>query len=415
MTAILSTRNPNTAALGPVTDRGFDGAQAKVPEGTIIVSADNHWGLAEDPWKGRVPADVVERMPSMFWDETRGLWNMTIGGRTIFDGYVARIFGRSEVRRGNAHMRERIADMDADGIDIEIVFPQYLMMFFRHPDFEVREWIFRAYNEYLADVQRRAPGRHFGVGFVNFWDPARAAESIRHAKDLGLKTFMLPIQPGNGPDGKPIHYAAPAFEPLWAAAEEAGLPIYFHVQEALSVDIPGGIKAFTLQVFAPFRKTFSELVFGGILDRHPGLRLVFAEAGINWIPGMLQDAEMIFDSYEQDERAISLQHRPTDYWSRNCYATFQRDRIGLEMMRYIGADPCCGRRIIRMPRARSAIPNPPSRRSSRPYPRRMRGRYWEGRRSRCSIWSERTRAWNGPAVHARHSPIAARLDRAPGG
>jgi predicted TIM-barrel fold metal-dependent hydrolase len=335
---ILSTRNLNTAALATASRRPLDGAQAKVPDGTVIVSADSHWGLAEDPWKGRVPAHLAGRMPSMFWDEARGIWNLSIGGKAMFDGYVASIFRKSEGRAGVAHMAERLRDLDADGIDREIVFPQYLMMFFRYPDLEVREWIFRAYNEYLAELLQRGRGRHFGVGFINFWDPARAVESIRHAKDLGLKTFMVPIQPGNNAEGKPIHYAAPEYDPLWAAAQEAGLPIYFHVQEALNVDIPGGIKAFTLQVFAPFRKSFSELVFGGILDRHPDLKIVFAEAGINWVPGMLQDAEMIFDSYDNDEKAVRLKHRPTDYWSRNCYATFQRDKIGLELLDYIGAD-----------------------------------------------------------------------------
>lgn len=334
---VLSTRNPNLADLKISRDRPLDGARARVPEGTIIVSADNHWGLAEDPWKGRVPAHLADRMPSVWWDEARGLWNMTVGGRDIFDGYIAEVFRSVEDRKGTSLMAERMADLDAEGIAMEIVFPQILLMFCRHPDFEAREWIFRAYNEYLAELAKRAPGRFFGVGFINFWEPEKAADSIADLKDLGLKTFVLPIQPHTTPDGRPIHYASKEMEPLWAAAEEAGLPIYFHVGESLNMEPPGGIRAATLQIFAPFRKNFSEIVFGGILDRHPNLRIVFAEAGLNWIPGMLQDAEMIVDGFKGFEDP-KLDLRPTDYWQRNCYATFLADSVGLKMLDYIGRD-----------------------------------------------------------------------------
>lgn len=333
----ISTHNPNIADLPRSWERKLDGSKAHLPEGTIVVSADSHWSLAEDPWAGRFPSHLKDRMPSMFWDEERGLWNMKIGEKTLFDGYVADIFRADEARKGISHMETRLQDLDADGIDMEILFPQYLLMFNRWPDFEAREWIFRGYNEYLAEVDARSGGRSFSVGFPNFWDPSKAEESIRHIKDLGLKSIIYPVQPNNDMDGKPILYASDAYDPLWACAEEAGLPVNFHVQESLNVDIPGGQKAFALGIFSPFRKSFSDLVFGGILDRHPKLRIIFVEAGINWIPGMLQDAEMINDAFG-DDRSIKLEARPTDYWNRNCYATFMRDKIGLDMLDYVGID-----------------------------------------------------------------------------
>ena len=156
-------------------------------------------------------------------------------------------------------------------------------------------------------------------------------------KDLGLKTFMLPLTPGNDAQGRPIHYASAEMDVLWATAEELDLPVFFHAGENLPVGNPGGSVATMLGIFMPFRKQFSDLVFGGILDRHPNLRIVFAESGINWIPGMLQDAEMIVDSCEaiMDPK---LKLRPTDYWQRNCYATVMSDAIGFKLLDYIGAD-----------------------------------------------------------------------------
>jgi predicted TIM-barrel fold metal-dependent hydrolase len=323
--------------VGLAFERKLDGARARVPDGTIIVSADNHWGLAEDPWKDRVPARLKDRVPSVWWDEERGLWNMSIAGQPLFTGYVAKVIKTMDDRRGTARIKERMADLDAEGIAKEIVFPQTLLMFFKHPDFEAREWIFSAYNYYMAEVGRRAPGRYYGVGYVNFWDPSKIEASVRRVKDLGLKTFILPINPGDDINGKPIFYASEQMDVLWATAEELGLPVYFHVGESLNFDGPGGVAANTLGIFTPFRKNFGELVFGGVLDRHPNLRIIFAEAGLNWVPGMLQDAEMMVDGFEAllDPRP---KLRPTDYWRRNCYATFMADSIGLKMLDYIGAD-----------------------------------------------------------------------------
>lgn len=99
-TTIISTRNPHTASLAPTPRRILDGARSRVPQGTKIVSADNHWSLAEDPWQGRFPAHLTDRMPSMFWDEERSIWNMRIGGKVMFDGYVANIFRTTESRAG---------------------------------------------------------------------------------------------------------------------------------------------------------------------------------------------------------------------------------------------------------------------------------------------------------------------------
>jgi hypothetical protein len=170
---LVSARIPNVAGVGLACDRTLDGAQARLPEGTIVVSSDNHWGLAEDPWKGRVPAHLADRMPSVWWDEDQQMWNMGFAGQPLFTGYVARILKAVEDRRGTSLIEERMRDLDAEGITMELVFPQTLLMFFKFPDHEVREWLFRAYNEYLAEVGRRAPGRFFGVGFINFWDKGR--------------------------------------------------------------------------------------------------------------------------------------------------------------------------------------------------------------------------------------------------
>ncbi len=338
--AVSTLRNLAMNEVGLAHSRPLDGKRAVTPKGTLIVSSDNHWALAEDPWKNRVPAGMRDRVPSVWWDGERGIYNMGIGGQPSFVGpAIVAAIKSIEDRNGISSIPERMADLDAEGIAKEIVFPQSLLMYFPHPDFEAREWIFRGYNDYIAEVGARAPGRFHGVGFPNFWDLSKTEGSFRQIKDLGLKTLQIPITPGVNTDGKAIFYASDEMDYFWSVAEEAELPVCFHIGETLNFDIPGGAPCATFTNLAPFRKNFGELVFGGILDRHPKLRIVFAEAGagINWVPGILQDAEMVVDSFGSMV-SPKLKHRPTDYWRQHCFATFMADSLGLKLLDYVGAD-----------------------------------------------------------------------------
>jgi predicted TIM-barrel fold metal-dependent hydrolase len=92
----------------------------------------------------------------------------------------------------------------------------------------------------------------------------------------------------------------------------------------------------TLVAMAPFRKPISQIVFGGVLDRHPHLQIVFAEGGIGWVLPWLQDAEAMYDTYR--DLIERPKQRPNDYWRANCAATFQADALGLSRLDVLGAD-----------------------------------------------------------------------------
>jgi predicted TIM-barrel fold metal-dependent hydrolase len=145
--------------------------------------------------------------------------------------------------------------------------------------------------------------------------------------ELGLKTFRLPILAGNDTSGTPVSYMSEAMDPMWSAIERGGLPVCFHIGEGVNQTSPQQLAVNMLVAFKGFRQTLGELIFGGVFDRHPRLRVVFAEAQINWVPGALQDAETLYDSYGHliDPRP---QHRPTHYWFEHCYATFIERRRG---------------------------------------------------------------------------------------
>ena len=86
-----------------------------------------------------------------------------------------------------------------------------------------------------------------------------------------------------------------------------------------------------------FRPIFGALVFGGVFDRHPDLRVVFVEGGICWVASALHDADMIYTHFPTAVQP-KLAHPPSWYWHHHCYATFMTDPPGLELLHRIGAD-----------------------------------------------------------------------------
>jgi predicted TIM-barrel fold metal-dependent hydrolase len=88
---------------------------------------------------------------------------------------------------------------------------------------------------------------------------------------------------------------------------------------------------------SPFRGLLAQLTFSGVFERHPTLKVIFAEGGISWVPCTLQSMDQVFRSYYTILKP-KLAHLPSHYWKRQCLATFMDDPIGLELIDHMGAD-----------------------------------------------------------------------------
>ena len=99
--------------------------------------------------------------------------------------------------------------------------------------------------------------------------------------------------------------------------------------------VTGLVGIFVLEQMQGFRNLWGTLAFGGVFDRFPALRVVFVEGQLNWVPGALQDADMIYNGFNSMVFP-KLAHDPSHYWHTNCYATFMVDPAGLELIHRIG-------------------------------------------------------------------------------
>ncbi len=176
--------------------------------------------------------------------------------------------------------------------------------------------------------------RFLGTAYVPLADFDRAKETARRAVDMGLKALMIPSRCPKG--HSPSHIA---FDPIWRMAEEAGLPVVFHVggEEKLNPDyfengLPkvkdfhGGEENFTSVSFMMIPHsvmlTLAAMIFDGVLDRFPKLKIGVIELGASWLPSWMRYMDAGADAFRKgEERLKKLTLKPSEFVRRQVRVT----------------------------------------------------------------------------------------------
>jgi predicted TIM-barrel fold metal-dependent hydrolase len=179
------------------------------------------------------------------------------------------------------------------------------------------------------------------TAYVPLMDRARAVAVAEEAIALGCKGLMIPSRAPKG--HSPSHTD---FDRLWALAQEAGLPILFHVGGELKLDpayletggprvldFHGGAENFTSVSFMAIPmaiwQTLSVLLIDGVFDRFPALKFGAIELGAGWVPSLMQFLDSAADAFGKEERLRSLSARPSDILRRQFFATpYPHENVG---------------------------------------------------------------------------------------
>jgi uncharacterized protein len=329
-----------------------------------LISGDNHIDLTYCPpdlWSSQAPAKwklLVPRVEELedgchwFVDAVdRGMWNGVGPG---FLPYTKGVFAHIDEMKDagfewnytrGARPRPttpelRLADLDRDGLDKEIIYG-CLMINDLIADGAQRAWANSIYNTWAADFAKASdPNRVFPLAIIPNNDPKDAAAEVRRCTKLGLRGGDLAFKRMALPIYHRDWYA------LWEAAAECDFPISFHstgFKGLRTPDNPQMEKDYMVQWrlvrSALFQLDTMEvlvsIIASGACEEYPNFKFVLGESGVTWLPYVF---DRLDTEYEDRARALGFKLKPSDYFRRQGFVTYQQDQYLEPIVPLIGED-----------------------------------------------------------------------------
>ena len=199
----------------------------------------------------------------------------------------------------------------------------------------------KAHNRWLAEFCSAHPERHAGVAVILPHDVDEAVKEIEWAEKAGLYGGILLKGLSQLTNDTESFWHHPRYEPIWSACEELRLPVQTHVggKTPNYGELPGTRWINSVEVFWITRRPVWFLIWGGVLERHPNLKVVVAEAGGSWVSDTFELLDHLYDVRNPEAARELLPLKPSEYWSRQCFIAASppagrseillRDRIGV--------------------------------------------------------------------------------------
>src|SRR5215831_7604254 len=311
-----------------------------------ILDADAHVNEPPDLWQTRVPAHLKARAPKVLRTAEGDVWSFDDGKRLRPLGLTATAglsyvqfrpqgFRYEDIRPGSFDPAARLADLDADGIYAQVIYPSVTLAGARTyaDDRELQLACVRAYNEWLAEFCAAGGGRLVGQTIIPTTGVADAVAELRWGLDHDMKGALIAAYP-NGTYDDP----GPANDPFWGLAEESGTPLGVHIGSFNELGLAGGkIDMSTVSFMAG--AVAAQLVFSGVPQRFPRLAFVLVEANIGWIPTVLEQLDDMFLRYRWFSGAVeTMKEMPSRVFHRSFWATFMIDTVGIELRHRLNVD-----------------------------------------------------------------------------
>ncbi|MBM3485879.1 MAG: hypothetical protein FJX67_04505 [Alphaproteobacteria bacterium] len=322
------------------------------------IDADSHVYEVEETWdylpkkfRHRRPIPITvprDQAPYMgvdnaFWLVDGKAMQWTIGPGTIQIGCPLTSIhaGIKEFSVGNQSLMDvpaRLRDLDRAGVDVQVIYSTLLFAPMTIDDeFETALQI--SYNRWLDDRCAEAPHRLKWSAVIPLRDPKAAVKEIYRVKDRGAVSLMCFGTVGE----RMLH--RPEFDPVWAAAAETNLPIACHVgwpTDSLRAMCDEHSSSLNVSFTLPLLIGFYSFAGGGILDRHPKLRVIFLEGGCGWLPWYLDRMTHYYPVAEFFRSSFGLgkiTRKPAIAYKDRIYLTAEADeRLLPEVLAYLGDD-----------------------------------------------------------------------------
>ncbi|CAJ61740.1 MULTISPECIES: amidohydrolase family protein [Frankia] len=324
-----------------------------------VIDCDTHVVEHYDLWTSRVPSKYGDRVPHVERDANGIEWWIA-GGKVLSPAAGLAIAGWKEpppkfpaqldmVDPRIWQPEGRLEIMDEYGIHAEVLYPNVAGFGAgRYTDFgdmELALLLLQAYNDWLADF-RRVSDRYVPVMAVPFWDIDLSIAEMKRCAELGHKGLVFSQAPEDF--GSPM-LTDPHWDRLWAAAQEMGLSINFHIGSGdttmpqllhPSAGVHANYATFPMTFFLGNARTVGSLIGAGVCHRFPDLKFVSVESGVGWVPFTLQALDWMWTECGVAKEHPEYDLLPSEYFRRQIYACFWFEhgptlRAAID---YVGAD-----------------------------------------------------------------------------
>jgi aminocarboxymuconate-semialdehyde decarboxylase len=204
----------------------------------------------------------------------------------------------------------RLRDMDAMGVDVQVVSPSPNQYYY-WADIDLAKQIVATQNEHIASLCAAHPGRISGLGNIALQHPELSVEQL---KDCVRKFGLRGVEISSTVNGVELDDAR--FSRFWAKAEELGCLVFLH---PLGTSIGDRVSQHYLAniIGQPIETTIalSHLIFGGVLDRYPGIRICAAHGG-GYLASYIGRSD---HGYRVRPEAAKIKRKPSEYLNQICF------------------------------------------------------------------------------------------------
>ena len=298
---------------GNGSDAGFE----------VIISSDSH--VME-------PSDIiVERAPNAYKDQVPVFPKLQVGSSFQF-------------HPGGSDPSQRIKEMETDGLSAEVLYPTYLLPQYAMDDAKLQEVTFQAYNDWLIEYCNSSPKRLLGIAAIAVYDIDVAVKELERCAKAGMRGSLIWQAPH--PD-LPLY--SDHYNKFWAASQDLNMPVHLHIltghgyhKTTVFGNKRTGVEAFRGSVNLKLKEVIDdvfELIFYGVLERYPGLKIVSVENEIGWMPFMMQQWDYYYNRFKK-VNPPPFSKNPSEYFKTQIFGTFFRDTVAGHNFNWWGQDNC---------------------------------------------------------------------------
>ncbi len=316
-----------------------------------LISSDSHIIEPADLWEKRIDARFRDRAPSLVREGDKDQWycdgvafgligtNQQAGVRFEEPEMLSEEGSMEGVPLGGLDPHEHVRDMQKDSVSGGVLYPSQGLTLWTVPASDLLAATFRAYNDYLAEFCSAQPDWLKGIAMISVDDAEDAVEEVKRVADLGLAGAMITVRPM-------LRYDHPAYERFWAAIQDLDMPLSLHTGTRRWIPglDPANVMAGDALDFPnreyDARQCVSDMMFSGVFERYPKLKVGVIEFEIAWAPYFIRRMDEFYMQRAQGVHGNRFKGdaTPSDFFRNQVFIGFQEDDLGIQLRHHVGVD-----------------------------------------------------------------------------